>query len=134
MANALYPKAAEQLWQGGINLSSGSVKWVLVDLGTYTYSATHEFLSSIPSGARLATSAALASKTFTNGVFDAADPTLTDPGGGATGEALVLFIDTGSDTTSRLILFLDTGVTGLPMTLDGTNDTIQHNASGIAAL
>lgn len=134
MANALYPKAKEQMLQGGINLSTGNIKCVIVDTGTYTYSAAHEFLSDIPSGARLATTGNLASKTFTNGVFDAADPALTDPGGGATGEALVIYIDTGSAATSRLIAYFDTGVTGLPMTLDGTNDTVQFNASGIFAL
>lgn len=137
MANALYPKAKEQMLQGGINLSSATVKWQLVDTngGTpYTYSAAHEFLSDVPSGARLAQSAALASKTFASGTFDAADPSLTDSGGGATGEALILFIDTGSAATSRLIAYFDTGVTGLPLTLDGTNDTIQHHASGIFSL
>lgn len=134
MANALYPKAKEQMLQGGINLSTGNVKCVIVDLGAYTYSGAHEFLSDIPSGARLATTGNLASKTFTNGLFDADNPSLTDPGGGATGEALVIYIDTGSAATSRLIAFFDTGVTGLPMTLDGTNDTVQFNASGIFQL
>lgn len=31
MANAIYPKAKEQLLQGGINMSSGTVKVALID-------------------------------------------------------------------------------------------------------
>lgn len=106
MANVIYPKFKEQALQGGVNLASGNIKAVLVDLADYTYSAAHEFLSDVAAAGRVATSANLASKTFTNGTFDSADPSFT----AATGdqcEALILYIDTGAPSTSRLIAFID---------------------------
>lgn len=116
MANAIYPKAKEQLLQGGINMSTGTVKVALVDTGTYTYSSTHQFLSSLTG--TVGTAQTLATKTFTNGVFDAADVTFTAVTG-ATAEALVIYVDTGSSATSPLIMYQDTGVTGLPVTPNG---------------
>ena len=129
MANALYPKFKEQALQGGVNLSSGNIKAVLVDLADYTYGAAHEFLSDVPAAARVATSGNLASKTFTNGVFDSADPSFAAVTGDVS-EALILFIDTGTPGTSRLIAFYDTGVSGLPVTPNSGNISITVNASG----
>jgi hypothetical protein len=83
---------------------------------------THEFLSDIASGARIATSGNLASKTSTLGVFDAADVTLTAVTG-TTVEAVVLYKDTGTASTSPLIAYIDTA-TGLPVTPNGGDETI----------
>lgn len=129
MANALYPKFKEQALQGGVNLSSGNIKAVLVDLADYTYDAADEFLSDVPAAARVATSGNLASKTFSNGVFDSADPSFTAVTGDVS-EALILFIDTGTPGTSRLIAFYDTGVSGLPVTPNSGNISVTVNASG----
>ena len=133
MANAIYPKAKEQMLQGGINLSSGTVKVALIDTGTYTYSSAHEFFSSV-SGV-IGTPQTLGSKAFTDGIFDAADvtfPTVT----GATAEALLIYIDTGTAGTSRLIMYQDTGVTGLPVTPNGgdINLVFDNGANKIFAL
>lgn len=116
MANALYPKAKEQLLQGGINLMSGTVKVALIDTATYTYADTHEFLSDVTGV--IGTPQTLASKSVTNGVFDAADVSFSAVVG-PTAEALLLFIDSGTPSTSRLIMYQDTGVTGLPVTPNG---------------
>jgi hypothetical protein len=129
MGNALYPKFKEQALQGGVNLASGNIKAVLVDLADYTYDAAHEFLSDVAAGGRVATSGNLASKTFTSGVFDSADPSFTAATGDVS-EALILFIDTGTPGTSRLIAFYDTGVSGLPVTPNGGNISITVNAAG----
>ncbi len=126
MANAVYPKAKEQMLQGGINLSSGTVKAALVDTGTYTYSATHEFYSSVSSGAVATTT--LGTKTFTDGLFDSADPTWSSVSGNSC-EAIVLYIDTGNPAPSRIICYRDTGVTGLPVTPNG-GDISCATASG----
>jgi hypothetical protein len=81
-------------------------------------------------GARIATSANLSGKAVGNdGSFDSDDPTFS----GVTGdsiEAIVLYIDTGSAGTSRLIMFQDTGVTGLPLTPDGSDVQINVDAAG----
>jgi hypothetical protein len=131
MANALYPLYKQLILGAGLNLSSLNIKVLLVDTGTYTYSAAHDFHNDV-SGI-VATSGNLASKTVTNGTFDAADITITGVSG-ATAEAIIVYRDSGSSATSELIAYFDTGVTGLPLTPNGGDVTIQWNASGIFAL
>lgn len=132
MANALYPKFKQALLEQPANssLSAGSVKVALIDLADYTYNAAHEFLSDVAGAGIVSTSGALASKTFTDGVFDAANPSFTAVTGDIC-EALIFYIDTGVAATSRLVAFFDTGVTGLPVTPNGGNINITLNASGI---
>lgn len=127
MANALYPKFKEKALQG-LDLSAVNVKALLVDLDDYTYSAAHEFLSDVPSGARIAASSNLTSKTFTGGVFDSADPSVTGVSGDEF-EGLILYVATGDPATSRLIAFFDTGG-DLVQTPDGGNFNIQVDPSG----
>ena len=132
MANALYPKWKEAIAQNTANSSlTGTVKVALVDTGTYTYSAAHEFYSSV-SGV-VGTPQTIGSKTYTNVVFDGADVTFTAVSGSSS-EALVIYIDTGTAGTSRLVAFIDSGVTGLPVTPNGGDISITWNASGIFAL
>ncbi len=132
MANALYPKWKEAVMQATSNSSlGGTVKAALVDTGTYTYSASHEFLSSL-SGV-VGTAQTLGTKTFTGGVFDAADITYTAVSG-ASAEAIVIYIDTGSSATSRLVAFIDTGQTGLPVTPNGGDINVTWSGSGIFQL
>ena len=133
MANAIYPKFKEALWNqsANSNASTGTVKVALVDTGVYTYSASHEFVSSL--SGTVGTAQTIGNKTFVNGVLDGDNVTFT----GVTGntiEALVIYIDTGNASTSRLISFQDTNVTGLPATPNGGDITITWNASGILAL
>lgn len=127
MARKLYPKFKEALLQGQVNLTTDTVKAALVDLADYTYSDAHQFLSDVPSAAREETSAALTTKTVTNGVFDADDTVFTAATGDPS-EAVVLFKDTGSAATSPLIAFIDSG-TGLPVTLNGGNVNVAWSAS-----
>jgi hypothetical protein len=132
MANAIYPKWKEAVMQASANSSlGGTLKVALVDTGTYTYSAAHEFLSSL-SGV-VGTAQTLGSKTYTNGVLDAAESTFTAVSG-ATVEALVFYLDTGVAGTSRLVAYIDTGQTGLPVTPNGGDITIAWDASGIFGL
>jgi hypothetical protein len=133
MANAIYDKYKEVLLstQTNTSLSTGTVKVALVDAGTYTFSQSHQFLSSL-SGV-VGTAQTIGSKTFTNGVFDGADVTFTAVSG-AQSEALVIYVDTGVAGTSPLVAYLDTGFTGLPVTPSGGDITIAWNASGIFKL
>lgn len=139
MANALYPKWKEALLQFSTNnnLSAGTVKVALVDTGVYTYNSADQFYdagtSSDVQSATVGTPQTATSKTFTNGVFDSADATFTAVTGN-TAEALVIYIDTGTATTSPLVAYIDTGVTGLPVTPNGGDITVTWNASGIFAL
>jgi hypothetical protein len=134
MANALYPKWKQQLLQFAANndLSTGTVKVALIDTGTYTYNSTNQFWSSAVS-AVVGTPQTIGSKTFTNGVFSGSNVTFTSVSG-ATVEALIIYIDTGTDATSPLVAYIDSDVTGLPVAPNGGNITITWSGSGIFAL
>ena len=136
MASAIYPKFKQQILGAGTNtdLTSGTVKCVLVDTGTYTYSTSHEFLSDVAGGARIGTPQTIGSKTVTNGVFDGADITFPSVSG-ASVEALLIYVDTGVEATSPLVVFIDSAdVTNLPATPSGSDIPVIWNASGIFAL
>lgn len=133
MANAIYPLYKQALLDASANvdINDGTVKVALVDTGVYTYSAAHEFLTSLTGVVGAAQT--INNTTVTNGVFDGDDVTYTSVSGN-TVEALVIYIDTGSAATSRLVAYIDTGVTGLPVTPNGGNITVTWDASGIFAL
>ena len=124
MSNQLFNKGREGFLDGQISWSSDNIKVVAVDSADYTLDiATHQFLSSIPLAARVATSANLTGKTITDGVADADNVTLS----GVTGdqfEYLILYQDTGVEGTSRLIANIDTA-TGLPTTPNSGDIQIQ---------
>lgn len=123
MANALYDLGREGFLAGDIDWDGNTIKAVLLDSADYTVNlATHDNLDDIPSAARVATSGALASKTVTAGVADAADLTLTAVTGDPS-EAIALYKDTGTESTSRLIGYIDTA-TGLPVTPNGGDITV----------
>src|SRR4030042_2980181 len=113
MANTPYTKAKQHLIDGTIDLDTNDIRAILVDGADYTpVLATHETLADIPSGARVAVSGALASKSVTDGVFDAADiniPAVT----GDQFEYLAIYKHTGTESTSRLIMLIDTA-SGFP--------------------
>jgi hypothetical protein len=138
MANALYPKWKEALLNSAsnsnvdTNTSTDGVYAALVDTGTYTYSSSHQFYSSL-SGV-VGTDQRISTPTIVNGLFDGDDLTYTAVTG-ASVEAIVLYRkNSGANTTWRLIAYIDTSVTGLPVTPNGGNITITWNASGIFQL
>src|SRR4030042_1868329 len=126
MANSLYTKAKQHLIDGTIDLDTNDIRAILVDGADYTPDlATHETLANIPAAARVAVSGALASKTVTDGVFDAADVTLAAVTGDQF-EYIVLYQHTGGES-ALLIALLDTA-SGLPCTPNGSDITIQWSA------
>src|SRR6185503_11262449 len=105
MANKIYPKTKKQLLQAGIDLSAVDVRAISVDTGAYTYDDAHDFLDDVPSGARIAVSGSLANKALgDDGSFDSDDPILPTVSG-ATVEAIVLYVHTGNEATSRLLMY-----------------------------
>lgn len=131
MASAIYPKAKEAFLSGSINLTSDTIRAVLIDTGTYTYNTAHDFYNDL-SGVVGTESGTFGSKTVTNGVFDAADITFSAVTG-STAEAIVIFKDTGNVTTDALIAYIDSA-TGLPVTPNGGDINVAWNASGIFTL
>lgn len=132
MASVIYPKAKEQLWQGGIDLATDTIRAVLIDTGTYTYNAAHNAYDDL-SGVVGTESDAIGTKTFTDGVFDGANITFTAVTG-ATVEAIVVFVDSGTPSTDLLICYIDSASSGLPATPNGGDITVTWSGSGICAL
>lgn len=112
MANVLYDKGREGILDGSIDMTA-AVYAVLVK-SAYTFSAAHETTADLGANEN-GRSAALSSKTYTGGVFDAADTSLTaidaDPC-----EAIVLIAAPGSGNPERLVAYIDTPTSGLPFT------------------
>ncbi len=136
MANHVYPlfKKACLIGNGPDFTSSDDIKIALIDTGVYTYSATHEFLSDIASGAIVATTPALTSKTVSDSAaFDAADPTFPTVSG-AQCEAIICYFDSGDEATSRLIFYQDSDITGMPITPNGSNISLTIDAAGLFTL
>ena len=125
MANALYSKAKESFLNGSINMVANTITIALVDTGVYTYSATHQFRNEVSNNAVIS-STSLANKTITNGVFDADDATFSSVTG-ANCEALLIFQDTGIQTTSRLVAYIDSA-TGLPILPNGGDISVAFSS------
>ncbi len=118
MANTLYDFARQRFLEAQINWMTDTIKVILVDTGAYTpQTSVHQYLSDIPTSARIAGPVTLTSKATTGGAADAADCTFTSVTGPSI-EAIVIYSDTGTESTSPLIAYIDTA-TGLPITPNG---------------
>lgn len=138
MANAVYPLNKQSLLAGDANsdwdtnTAQDGVYAILVDTGIYTYSAAHQFYSSL--SGLVGTEQRIANPTVVNGLFDGDNVTFTAVSGNSC-EAIVLFRkNSGANTTWRLCAYIDTGQTGLPVTPNGGDITITWSASGIVQL
>jgi len=118
MANTLYDFARQRFLEAQINWMTDTIKVILVDTGAYTpQTSVHQYLSDIPTSARIAGPVTLTSKATTGGAADAADVTFTSVTG-ASIESIIIYADTGVEATSPLIAYIDTA-TGLPITPNG---------------
>jgi hypothetical protein len=113
MSNALFPLGREGFLSGEIDWDTQDIRVMLVK-STYTYDSTDKFISDLGSVDN-GRSAALGTKTITQGVAGAADTTITATAAVAC-NALIVFYHTGSDATARLIAYIDTPASGLPVT------------------
>lgn len=139
MAPLLYSPARESFAKGEISWTVAVIHAYLIDSADYTVSAAHQFLSSVPAGARVGGPVALTAKTATGGVCDAADVTFPTVSGDQS-EALILVqasAVTGgavlAESAQRLIWWTDTA-TGLPVTPSAVNIVVTWHASGIFKL
>lgn len=133
MANALYGPGREGFLAGEIDADTAVLKLLLVRHTTGgsqpAFTSTHKFVSDLTGASHTiaATSAALASKTVTNGTLDAADltPAFGSVAAHANNHVLVLIqasaVTGGADvaaTAQRLIAWIDTG-TNIPIVPNG---------------
>lgn len=129
MANAWYDFGLQQFAGGDTAWDTSDIRVILADSADYTpNTTTDDFLNDIAAGARVAVSSSFASKTLTAGYLDAADVVLTSVTGDQSELLIIYNHDGGADTARALLLKFDTA-TGLPVTPDGGNITIQWDNS-----
>lgn len=114
------------------NTSTDGPYCSLLDLGTYTYSATHDFYNDL-SGV-VGSDVRITNPTVVGAVFDGDNLTFLAVSGNSVEALAISRRNSGANTTWPLVLFLDTGVTGLPVTPNGGDITVTFNASGIFSL
>ncbi len=145
MASAWYNKGKHQVLSGTINLTSDTIKVLLVT-SSYSFNPDHNFASDVSSNEISVTNytggfagagrKTLASKSITEddtndlAYFDAADVTWTALGSGATIGGAILLKEVTNDGASPLIAFMDLTDTAT----NGGDITIAWNASGILTL
>jgi hypothetical protein len=126
MSDVLYPKFKQDLLSAYLN--AADVRVALMK-STYAYNAAHDFMDDVVANEN-GRSGALGSKTFTDGVFDAADTTITATAA-AECNAIIVFLHTGSDATARILAYIDFAAF-TPSAAQVCN--APFNASGIFAL
>lgn len=117
MANALYDSAKAAILTNTLDVENGDIRALLVDSSYVVDTSAHDNLDDIGGGSRVGSAVALSGKTVAAGVFDADDVVFS----GLTGDdvaAVVLYLHTGVESTSKLFAYLDTA-TGIPRTLTG---------------
>jgi hypothetical protein len=125
MSNALYNKGRQAFLEGNIAWLSNTIKGHLIDTGNYTVNlSTHDFWDDVGGSARVDTPETLGSKDATDGVADAGDLTFAAVAGPTSIEAVILYKDTGVESTSNLLAYIDTA-TGLPVTSSGGDIIVQ---------
>lgn len=136
MASALFDPGREGFLAGEIDWDTAAIKVALVR--GYTFTASHKFVSDVTGagGTLAATSAALTSKSVTNGVADAGDVTFSSVASNASNHYLLIFqssaVTGGADvaaTSQRLIAYIDTG-TNLPAVPNGGDITVAWDNGG----
>lgn len=135
MANQLFDPSREGFLSGEIAWDDPAVIKVAL-VRAYTFSAAHKFVSDVTTagGVLHVTSGALASKTVTSGVADAADVVFTAVASNASNHFILVFqssaVGGGADvaaTAQRVIAWIDTG-TNLPIVPNGGDVTIAWDA------
>jgi hypothetical protein len=112
VANFIYGKAKQSLLNGEFNISSDSLKVLLVTDSYVPSQNTDQFVSNISGSYIKQRTSSLTNVTNILGVIDADDVTVAQYSGLAF-KALVIYKDSGTDSTSRLLAYIDTA-TGIP--------------------
>ena len=125
--NSAYGLGFQRILEGSIAWLTDTIKVQFLDSTHYTPAlSTDQFLSDIPGAALVGSPQALASKTTTLGVANAANTTMPALVG-STVKYILIYKDTGVAATSPLICLLDTAA-GLPFTPTGGDVVIQWDA------
>lgn len=108
-----YSEGAKRYFGGGGTWTSDDIRAILVKSGYTPDLTAHDNLDDVSGGERIGSAVALASKAVTEEtvsgdpciVFDAADLSFASVGGLGTAVAVVLYLHTGTEATSKLIAY-----------------------------
>lgn len=132
MANTVYTKAKERILQGAINFATANLRVALINNNYAPNFATDEFWSTVQPYL-LNTPQTLTNKSVTGGKFDADDATFTTVTAGSTAAAAVLYLDTGTASTSPVLIYFDT-IAGFPLATNGGDVTLQWDNGSLGLL
>lgn len=129
--STVYPHTREALLRGGVNLDTATVRACLVNSPLYTYDATHEFFDDVAEAARVAdTEATVASIAL--GVVELEALTFASVPAGLDAHHLVLYLQGGTEATSRLLVDIDAFADGLALLIEPTGADIFLSFFGAA--
>ena len=132
MANFLYDIAVNGTFAGSINWNAGTNFKCIGVNSSYTPSASsHSHLSDVSSGDRETSGVAISGVSFTGRKFKFSGLLFPAVTSGHTITYVILYIDTGTESTSTLLYCCDTG-TNLPVT--GTGADISFTPDATAGL
>lgn len=125
MANQRYPIGLKAVMDGDVDFLVDTISMQMY-YGAAVYNAAHDFLSDI-AGSKAGAPVTLTGKDTTYGIFTATVPPFTPPS--VTVIAVVLYKNTGVDSTSQLLAWYDQKfdgtdlsivASGVPITLNWT--------------
>ncbi len=126
MANVAYPKGLKALLDKDVDLLVDTISMQMFS-GAAVYNAAHDFLDDI-AGTQQGSSVTLTGKDTTSGIFTATVPAFTPPA--STIIAVVLYVNTGVDSTSRLLGWIDQKADGTPLSVVTDGSTFSLNWTG----
>lgn len=132
MASVWYPRGLEAALEGDVDVLVDTITVIGVDTADYTFSNAHEDLADVTAGARVGSATLTISCTYSGDVvtLDANDATLTSVTGDEF-EAVIVYLNSGSEATSTLLLYLELSAAVTP---NGGNIVLQFNGSGLGTL
>ena len=146
MANVIYTRFFEQISNGSLAFNTANIACLLTQSSsTYAANKTHDFVADVFSnGGVECNTGGYARTAVANKTVTIDDPnsrvelkfnnvSFGNLSSGQTVEAIIVYVNTGSDATSSLICHID-NATGLPAVLGGGEFLITVNAEGLIQL
>lgn len=114
--SAVFPSAVYQFERGNIDVLSDSIKAQLVTAG-YVYSAAHETFDEI--GGRVDVPVELTVDSISDGTVNLVDPVVfPSVAAGPTVTGVIIFRDSGVESSSVLIAYIDEGRDRVPLSIE----------------
>jgi hypothetical protein len=127
MATFLYGVTSESLAEATLGAWESLDVWGLLVNSSYVPQPNNDqFVSDVPSSAVLARSGPMTNKTTSNGICSGILPQFDSLISSVPAAAIVLYINSGSDSTSQLIYYSADGI-GFPLALEGFNYAIAYD-------